>query len=515
MKKIACILFALFAAALVFPQDARACFCIVIGGETSAQSAFERADHVIIAKITGPVTKQKPLNTENILTPADILQSAGIAEMTVEKAYKGTLTPGEKFEMVHSSSSCDPVFDEKDIGREFLLYLVKERDLQETPLRFRWGTTCARSQETKSAAEDILYLDNLSSAKGRTRLSGTLWGDDAFRFSGMKVVIRQGSKTWETVADSNGEYEIYDLPTGEYEIKPELPKGWTINMPGNAPTADPGRSLTAVLSEGRHTSKHIHIIPDNAIRGQLLSPSGKPLSNAPIYVGISGKPGKDQTNAIDGGIYGQTDNNGEFDLRATREGEYVLYVTRLATAAITDKLFGGPQAEDLMKDFPSGTFYYPGVADIEKAKVFSIKPSTFFDGLVFQVPKSESLLKISATIHSDDGVKIANPIKTSLQFISISNSKEFYADSLENGVLHITIPKGARGYLSYSSSITEDNLRNCPEKPDEPFQPGIHTTELWIDGKEIDDDTDVKLRLPDPCLGPGASRKTYIHRVYL
>jgi len=378
MKKIACILFALFAAALVFPQDARACFCIVIGGETSAQSAFERADHVIIAKITGPVTKQKPLNTENILTPADILQSAGIAEMTVEKAYKGTLTPGEKFEMVHSSSSCDPVFDEKDIGREFLLYLVKERDLQETPLRFRWGTTCARSQETKSAAEDILYLDNLSSAKGRTRLSGTLWGDDAFRFSGMKVVIRQGSKTWETVADSNGEYEIYDLPTGEYEIEPELSKGWTINTPGNAPTADPGRSLTAVLSEGWHTSRGIHIIPDNAIRGRLLSPSGKPLNNVLINAGISGKPGEAQTSEF----RGFTDKNGEFGLRATREGEYVLYVTE--TASFADSLFGTNT-----EDSPSGTFYYPGVADIEKAKVFSIKPGTFFDGLVFQIPKSD------------------------------------------------------------------------------------------------------------------------------
>jgi len=370
MKKIACIAFALFAAALIFPKDARACSCI---GDPSVQDEFERSDHVIIAKITGPVTMQKPLNTENTLTPADFLQAAGIAVMTVEKTYKGTLKPGEKFEMINNSSSCDPRFDEKDIGREFLFYLVKERDLQETPLRFRWGwMPCKRSRETKSAAEDILYLDNLSSAKGRTRLSGTLQGDAGFRFSGMKVVIRQGGKTWETVADSNGVYEIYDLPTGEYEIEPELPKGWTINTPGMAPTADPGRSLTAVLSEGWHASKHIHIIPDNVIRGQLLSPLGKPLSNEHMTARISGKSGE----VLDGGDFGYMNKNGEFDLRATREGEYVLFVTS-ATAT---------------EDFPFCTLYYPGVTDIEKAKVFSIKPGTFFDGLVFQVPKPELLI---------------------------------------------------------------------------------------------------------------------------
>jgi len=505
MKKCLTLLFlSVFAIAMVFLRDAHACSCV--GDTPSVLDEFERADHVVIAKITGPVKKREPVSRPekpsydiylDMLEGSGADAGTGTAVMTVGKAYKGTLKPGEKIDIVHDFTSCDPVFDEKDIGREFLLYLVNPRI---NPPRFRMGG-CGRPGEIESAAEDILYLENLSSVKGRTRISGRLinpYGTDISFVK--KIIIHNGGKTWETAADSNGVYEIYDLPAGEYEIEPVLPDGWTLDtvvmhndtlnailMRGNAPTADPGRRLSATLSEGRHVSQDIYIIPANAIRGRLLSPSGKPLNNVLMNARrISENPGRD-TN--DGGATGRADSNGEFNLSVRNEGEYVLFVDNITAT----------------EDFPFGRLYYPGVADIEKAKVFSIKPGTFFDGLVFQVPKSEGLLKISATIQSAYGAKIANPIKTSLQFISGSgpDRKAFYADSLENGVFRINIPKGVSGHLSYSSSITTDNFRNCPEKLDEPFQPGRYTTirtnEIWISGKEEADAMDVQLRVPAPC----------------
>ena len=246
--KLTLSLFIIFAMALVFPLDAKACRCSP--DIPSALDEFEIADHVVIANFAVADKKPSPVNTENP-SYTDMLSAAGITLATVEKTYKGGMKPGDRIEF-HVQDNCSNSFSN---GGAVLLYLNTP---QSGPPRYA-ASVCGRSDYFGSAVEDILYLDNLSSVKGKTRISGSLKRtEDGLKLGELKVFIRQGGKTWETTADSNGEYEIYDLPTGEYEIKPELPKGWTINMPGNAPTADPGRSLTAVLSEGRHTSKHIH-----------------------------------------------------------------------------------------------------------------------------------------------------------------------------------------------------------------------------------------------------------------
>ena len=337
-------------------------------------------------------------------------------------------------------------------------------------------------------------MENLSSVKGKSRISGRLLSQDGKSISDLKkIIVRSGVKTWELAADSNGVYEIYDLPAGEYEIEPVLPAGWRIDtalMHRNAPSADPGRSLSLTLNDGRHVPQDIYFIPDNAIRGRLLSPSGKPLSNVIMHVGsINTVPSYAFTGSMDGGALGRTDKNGEFDFSVIKEGEYVLYVNNLVAT----------------EDFPFGMLYYPGAADMDKAQVFLITPGTFFNDLVFQVPKSEGLLKISVTIQSANGLKITNPVLTSLQFTHESGSerKTFYAENLEDGVFSINIPKGVNGKLAYSSTVSTDNFRNCPEKMDEPFQSvrytTIYTNEVLISGKEENDVMDVHLRIPAPC----------------
>jgi len=488
MKKCLTLLFvSIFAVMFFSSRDARACSCV--RDRPSALDEYERADHVIIAKIVGPIRKREPVNQETF-SYLDRLSGSGIAVMTVEKTYKGGMKPGEKIDMVHDFTSCDPVFEEKDIGREFLLYLINP---QINPPRFTMRE-CGRSSEVKSAAADILYLENLSSVKGKSRISGRLLSRDGESISDVKkIIIHSGVKTWELAVDSNGVYEIYDLPAGEYEIEPVLPVGWRIDtalMHRNAPSTDPGRSLSLTLNDSRHVPQDIYFIPDNTIRGRLLSPSGKPLGNVLMRVGsINTDPSDAFIVFSDGGASERTEKNGEFDFSVRKEGEYVLYVNNLTVT----------------EDFPFGMLYYPGTTDMDKAQVFLITPGTFFNDLVFQVPKSEGLLKMSVTIQSANGVKITDPALASLQFTHESGSarKTFYAESLENGVFSINIPKGVSGKLAYSSSVSTNIFRNCPEKIDEPFKSQryttIYTNEVLISGKEEDDVMDVNLRIPAPC----------------
>ena len=462
--------------AMFSPQAARACVCSP--GKPSALDSFERAKHVVVAKITGPVKKRSVVNLKN---PSfdDRLSASGIAVMTVEKVYKGSLAPGEKVDIVHGFSDCDPVFEEKDIGREYLLYLGNP---QANPPRFVIGI-CGRSGDAGAATEDFLYLDNLSSVKGKTRISGSLInGYGGSYFGGMKVIIRRGGKTWETTTDSNGVYEIYDLPEGKYEIEPELPDGWkifnTFHAYKNAHSAASGRSLSVSLSRKGHISQDIRIVPDITIRGRLLSSSGKPLKKE-INVGAE---------RIDGGhrvpLLAFTDKKGKFNTEFIYEGEYVLYVD---TFVATD-------------DFPFGKLYYPGVADREKAKVFSITPGTVLSEINFRVPESEGLLKISVTVLPFNGGKLADPEPGSLRFVPEPESwkKPLHAENFKKGVFHINIPKGTAGNLYYSASIPADNFRDCPEKLVSLF-PTIRTNEVWISGKESTDAIDVQLRIPAPC----------------
>src|SRR5262249_42135194 len=101
-------------------------------------------------------------------------------KMIVEKAFKGTLKAGDEMIFAQGGGAdCLWTFREQDIGRRFLFYLgsqEKEGDQRQT---LWFAGTCGRSRDVMYAADDLLYLENLSKARGRTRLSGILMFSEA------------------------------------------------------------------------------------------------------------------------------------------------------------------------------------------------------------------------------------------------------------------------------------------------------------------------------------------------
>jgi len=447
---------------------------------------FERVENVLVAKVTAA---EKTKIAGQFGSGLSLFSAA----MTVEKVYKGGLKPGDEIKFSSGTSSCDYPFDEDDVGEEFLLYYsgspedASNNGESEGDIYFHGIHSSGRSKRLNAAAEDILYLDNISSVRGKTRISGQFSPMVSPDFIGSKVTIRRGGDLWELPVDSSGVFEIYGLPAGEYEFETKAPDKWKRQSVSSSSIVyrtshrdDHTPGTTVNLQEGKHVSLAIWFTPDNAIRGTILSPSGKPMKDTCLdMVRVDGKAT---------GSGGCTDKNGEFNISVYREGKYVLVVNR-----------GG----DISRAYPYRTFYYPGVEDKEEAEVFSITPGTVLNDINFHIPEFEKTFRISATALYSDG-KIVDNVMSFLQF-KPEKKAEGATNISENGIHNTSIHKGFAGKLFVSMSVQSGDFSNCPEIEEKLIKRGpeaVHSptqflsNEIWISGEE--DVADVRLYFPIP-----------------
>src|SRR4029453_9608980 len=130
---------------------------------------YERADVIITARI---------VSIEKTKEPDPMHFNIRSATMVVQKVFKGNVKVQDAISFAQGNGiDCLWEFDEKMIGREYLLYLnppEKASDL--------WYLGQGRSTEVSNAANDLLYLNNVDKVQGKTRVSGTL--DDDFPVAG-------------------------------------------------------------------------------------------------------------------------------------------------------------------------------------------------------------------------------------------------------------------------------------------------------------------------------------------
>ena len=486
------------AMALLIPRAVwpTTCFCPV-DTPGNALEALEKAEHVVVAKVAA--VKKIDLDeldadslkmmfdgvgSTNSMDMASFRSNALTTVMSVEKMYKGSLKADDNLELL--PGLCKRSFSE---GSAALLYLDKP---QGNPPRYV-VSGCGRSGTVESAAEDIIYLDNISKVKGKTRISGhfSIWSDNpAPDFSGNKIIIRRDGKVWETATDKNGVFEVYDLPEGQYEIEPEPPAKWRIERISSASlvhgASDPdpelarallggpstkNKTANVMLSDGKPASLEIRLAPENAIRGRLLSPTtGQPIVN-----------GYARMEYITGGTmdFNPVDSNGRFEVRAARDGKFILS----AQWPVDDS------------DRP-GYSYYPGGINKDKAEVFTITPGAFFD-IEFRVTEVEMIFFHVTALYPDGKTAMQANLTFTPEETGIAPRQFYFSSSFENGKYSIDLPKGVAGKLTGEIRVTNTALRGCPEKIDDTL-PGLtmfRSGETLITGKE-DGSEDIRLHFP-------------------
>lgn len=294
--------------------------------------ACERADIVITARL---------VSIEKTKEPDPIHLNIRSATMLVQKVFKGNVKVQDAISFAQGNGiDCLWTFDEKMIGREYLLYLNSPDEDSDL-----WYLGQGRSSEVSDAANDLLYLNNLDKVHGKTRVSGTLDGD--FPVAGKNVRIIGKNSTFQTATNEHGVYEIYGLPPGKYLIAPEMPYGWIIDKDESFPTVSERRIASKsykafTLRPKRHAVIDFAFKIDNAVQGHVYDQNGRPLADAAIAL-ISEKD--------DIGMSSQfTDKKGRFNFESVSPGRYKLIVheDKPGSGQLTRASYYDPQKSKLL-----------------------------------------------------------------------------------------------------------------------------------------------------------------------
>lgn len=487
-KKLFIILF--FAAIFFINQpNVFACSC---AGKPTVLESFESSELVIAARI---------VSVEKIREKSDEYDIEYIKStvVVVEKVYKGNVKVGDELTFGQGGGAdCIWTFDERWIGEKILFYLgapSKGRpffDEKPDERLMYYAVTCDRSNSYNDAFDDLAYLENIEKVKGKTRLSGTFesWTKDKPSFANLKVKIIGEKKIYQSKTDEHGFFELYDLPAGEYIIEPQIPKGWKLNnySAQYSPTIRDfdkiKNQITVVLENKKHTSLELQFEIDNAIRGKIISPVGKPMKDVCITAVSTELDAEEYRGRSD-----CTDSNGNYSIESISTGSYFLVIN--ANGKIDDEQ-------------PFGKLFYPGVSEQKDAAVFTIDAGKFLNGINLRIPSTIELINISGVFSYADGTPVIEewikftPSKTDVY-------KEITAKTDNQGRFTMKIPKGAEGKLSgefYTNYEYDDDAEECPNLKKVIETTGktsmtVKSNEVEIQGNESL--SDVKVMISFPC----------------
>ena len=184
---------------------------------------YPRADAVFIGVANQVV--HSPNNTGLMIGP--YLQTT--VYFTIEESFKGVGGTG----IVLDLDYCGHRFNE---GERYLVYAHRKPNSQE--LDVRAGST--RTRPLSEATEDLQYIRSLATAEPGTRVFGRVTQSaynvkknrfETGNLQDVKLLLEGKNHRQEVWADSDGRYEIKQLPKGTYRIRAELPIYLTYDEP--------------------------------------------------------------------------------------------------------------------------------------------------------------------------------------------------------------------------------------------------------------------------------------------
>jgi hypothetical protein len=454
VKKIRFISLTLFFALTFAVSGSFACSC---AARPTVLSSFDSSKFVITAHVT---TIEKADSGEEGYS----VNGVRSATMVVDKVYKGNLKVGESLKFAQGGGGdCVWTYDDDSIGKEFLLYLGPPtkghpffalENIESDEEEMFHAFACGRSGGVEGAIDDLAYLNNINKVRGKTRLSGQFqaWSADEPIGAGMKLKIKGKNKSFETKADKNGFFEIYDLPPGDYRVIPEVPFGWKVNnymldriSTGYGPLGLTGatartQGIPVRIEEKKHAALDLYFDIDTAIKGRILSTVGKPMKNVCVKA-VS-------TDLKDDKYLGPSDctnEKGEFVIEEMEAGTYFLVVN---------------DDGKLDEDEPFGTIFYPGVSELKDAGVVSVERGKYATGRDIQIPHSIELVTFRGKLVFSDGKPVSD------EWVKFIPDDEKRFDGMRQktdttGSFVFRLPKGSAGTISGEMSTYSGEFKDC------------------------------------------------------
>ncbi len=474
----------IFVGLIFHAPEALACSC---GPKSTVLDSYNGSDVVVVTRVVSVEKTENAAPNGMMSDGTNYVHGVKSTTMIVEKVFKGGVKAGDEMTFGQGGGAdCIWTFSEADIGRRYLFYLDRFKDSTV------WvAVTCGRSRGVDYANDDLLYLDNLSKVRGKTRISGTLTFDGANNpgVSGRDIRIVGAGKTYEVKTDENGVYELYDVPAGKYSVEPETIPGWRVgrfwlryspSFAGSEDDKSP-RKIPIVLEAKKHAGLDIHFEIDNAVRGKIFDAESKPMNGVCLnLVPADGSKGPYLADC--------TEQEGTFEIDEIPPGRYVIVVNNDG---------------EVTSNEPFGTFYYPNVAKREEATVFQIAAGEFVEDLQIYAPVAAEIITVEGFLLYSDGKPVAGE-SVSFKSPKTANSKyevDARAETDAKGRFSIKILKDARGQLYGEMYSYLGKFENCPKHDRILKQLGGTVPELKTPAVEIHAQTNiyaVELRFPFP-----------------
>ncbi len=246
---------------------------------------------------------------------------------------------------------------------------------------------CSGTTRLSEATRQLSYIRGLRTGTSLSRISGFVTTDPLdmdfqFRASepvvGVPVVVRSGDRSWRTVTDKEGKYELTGVAPGAYQVAVEA-----FDIP-----ASQVQRTGSLLAGGcsRHNFLTVRV---GSISGRLIDSNGKPISG--VTTEIEAVPPTRQPRSA---FQFLTDKDGRFEHVRLEAGEYI----------IGFNLTAPPNARDWHgKRIPYPGSYYPGVTDRADARVLRLGAGEVIQNLEFRVPPRAADRIVTGKLFWEDG----------------------------------------------------------------------------------------------------------------
>lgn len=448
------LLFGICIAFLLQAQIAQACSCLP---QQSVLDEYDASDVVVIARVISveKVAVSAP-NTETAEGAKEegppleyYVDGIRSATVVVETVFKGDLKTRDEIVFGQGGGAdCIWTFNEELVGDEFLFYLGRP----EQNSKMWHAVTCGRSRSLRGATDDLLYLENMSKRRGKTRISGRIhdWRNSNLSVEGKKIKIIGPQKTYVARTNKDGVFEMYDLPPGKYLIEPETPAGWKVHPYWQRPSSgdyqetvskSPNR-VAIVLEPRKHAGVDIAFAIDNTIRGKVLSPNGRPMQQVCVYLWRL-----DQKEGF--GPHDCTNETGRFEITSVPQGEYVLVANNDGKVSSRE---------------PFRRLFYPNVSERERAAVISIGPGETINDLNIVVPKLDETITVEGVLRYSDG----NPVAEEWVSFKVTQADDKSSGDVSEktdsaGRFTLRLLKGLSGKLWAEDWLFAGSYEACPE----------------------------------------------------
>jgi hypothetical protein len=326
----------------------------------------------------------------------------GAIRVQVLHVYRGRVS-GETFVGVF------PLWQKFKEGETYLFFTSRDRSQPS----FRENEPCITKPISLAGPDELAFLSSL----GGGLKTGSIFGKlaktanlaDLTPLPGIAIVLKSQVESYSVTTDTEGKFEILDLPAGAYKVSVALP------------------NTLRLLEEDDLTIYPYGCMPEDlyalnnaSISGRVILPQGITAEGTKVSaISLMGRASSAT----------QADSRGRYKIEGLAPGEYIVGIIR-------------DTAPSVNANYPQT--YFPATTNREEAKKIVISGADHFTDVDIEVPTAWEVVKFQVKATFEDGRPVTNQA-VNLSYDGMGQGNGSRTDS--DGIASLSAVKGEEFYV--------------------------------------------------------------------